>query len=102
MTKLFIVVVAAAAAAILSAPASAQIVPQIPDLQARIPAPLPPPPAPPTINGPMGQGPAPGVLTPSPLTTFSDRVGQCTQQGGGAGLGGADLNAYVGSCANAY
>jgi hypothetical protein len=81
--------------------ASAQILPQFPDLQARIPAPLPPPPAPPTINGPMFQSPSAGAIAPPPLSTFSDRVGQCMQQGGGGGLSGSDLNAYTGACANA-
>jgi hypothetical protein len=100
MRNLFAIVVAVACA-IFSASASAQILPQLPDLQTRIPAPLPPPPVPPTINGPMIQSPSAGVIAPPPLTTFSDRVGQCVQAGGGAGLSGSDLNAYTGACANA-
>ena len=98
MTKLFAVILAAA---IFSAPASAQIVPQIPDLQARIPAPLPPPPVPPPINGPTIQSPPPGDITPPPLNTFSDRVGRCLQEGSGAGLNTSDLNAFTGICVNA-
>jgi hypothetical protein len=99
MKNLFVIALIAASV-IFGASASAQILPQIPDLQARIPAPLPPPPVPPTINGPMIQSPSPGLIAPPPLTTFSDRVGQCLQGGGGAGLSGSDLNAYVGACAN--
>jgi hypothetical protein len=81
--------------------ASAQVLPQLPDLQSRIPAPLPPPPLPPTINGPIVQGPPAVVITPAPLNTFSDRVGRCLQEGGNAGLNTSDLNAFTGSCVNA-
>lgn len=63
MKNLFAVVFTVACAT-LSASASAQVLPQVPDLQTRIPAPLPPPPAPPTINGPMIQGAAPEVIAP--------------------------------------
>jgi hypothetical protein len=80
--------------------ASAQVLPQLPDLQSRIPAPLPPPPVPPTINGPTIQSPSPGVMTPAPLNTFSDRVQRCLQEGSGAGLNVSDLNAFTGACAN--
>jgi hypothetical protein len=100
MKNLFAIVFTVACAT-LSASASAQVLPQVPDLQTRIPAPLPPPPAPPTINGPMIQGAAPEVIAPSPLTTFSDRAGQCMQEGGGAGLNPSDLSAFTGACANA-
>jgi hypothetical protein len=93
--------VLAVAGAIFSASASAQILPQLPDLQSRIPAPLPPPAVPPVINGPMMQSAPLGLIAPAPLTTFSDRVGPCIQAGGGAGLSGSDLNAYIGACANA-
>jgi hypothetical protein len=99
MRNLFAIALAVACAA-FAASASAQVVPPIPDLQARIPAPLPPPPMPPTINGPMGEGPSPGMIAPAPLTTFSDRVGQCLQVGGSGGLSGFDLSTYVGACAN--
>lgn len=93
---------ALAVAGIVSiASASAQVLPLFPDLQNRIPAELPPPPEPPTINGPMIEGPSPAVITPPPLTTFSDRVGQCMQEGGAGGLSGSDLGSYVGPCANA-
>jgi hypothetical protein len=95
------VIVLAVACAISSASASAQIIPPNSYLQNRIPAALPPPPEPPTINGPTIQAPSPGVIAPAPLTTFSDRAGQCQQEGGSAGLSGSGLSAYVGSCANA-
>jgi hypothetical protein len=81
--------------------ASAQVLPQISDMQSRIPAPLPPPPVPPTINGSGVQGPPPGVIAPVPLNTFSDRVGRCLQEGSNAGLNMPDLNAFTGSCVNA-
>jgi len=81
--------------------ASAQVFEQPPELQNRIPAPLPPPPALPTINGPMLQSPPPGVITPPPLNTFSDRVGHCLQESSGAGLSASDLNAFTGGCVNA-
>src|SRR5262245_58655399 len=77
--------------------------PSFPDaaLQGRIPAPLPPPPQPPIINGPLGQSPPPGVYVPPRLTTHSDRVTSCLQEGAGYGLKGSKLNAYARSCANA-
>lgn len=96
----FPAVLLAAACATFSTPASAQIVPELPDLQSRIPAPLPPPPVAPTINGPLAQSPPPGVIAPPPLTTFSDRVGHCVQSGNGGGLSGSDLDAYIDACAN--
>ena len=95
-----IAIVLAGACAIFSASASAQIPPQLHDLQSRIPAPLPPPAAPPLINGPMLQAPSPGVIIPPPLTTFSDRVGQCLQEGEQGGLNASHLNAFIGTCAN--
>jgi hypothetical protein len=94
-----IVLVAACGLGPVCAPA--QVLPQVPDLQSRIPAPLPPPPVPPTINGPMVQGPPPGVMAPAPLNTFSDRVGRCVQEASNAGLSVSDLNAFTGSCVNA-
>jgi hypothetical protein len=47
-------------------PAVAQALPRNPDLQDRIPAPLPPPPVAPFSNGPVTQSPPPGVVTPLP------------------------------------
>jgi hypothetical protein len=80
------------------APAAAQI---IPDPPSRIPAPLPPPPQPPIINGPLGQGPPPGVYVPPRLNTHSDRTVSCLHEGAGAGLRGRQLQAYARECANA-
>jgi hypothetical protein len=71
-----------------------------PDLQNRIPAPLPPPTPPPIINGPLGQGPPPGVYLPPRLSTFSDRAAACAHQGAAQGLRGRKLNAYTRACAN--
>jgi len=76
--------------------------PGLPDpaLQNRIPAPLPPPPQPPIINGPLGQGPAPGVYTPRRLNIFSDRATSCLHEGSSYGLRGRKLDAYTRACAN--
>jgi len=89
-----------AAAAITTA--WAQVPPGLPnpDLQNRIPAPLPPPPQPPIINGPLSQSPPPGVYLPQRLDTHSDRTTACLQQGSGYGLRGRKLDAYTRSCAN--
>ena len=100
MRSLFAIVLAAACGLGIVC-ASAQLLPQLPDLQNRIPAPLPPPPVPPTINGPTIQSPPPGVIAPPSLNTFSDRVGHCLQEGNGAGLNASDLNAFTGACVNA-
>jgi len=81
--------------------AVAQIVPPPPELQNRIPAPLPPPEPPPIINGPLGQAPPPGVYFPPRITTHSDRVTQCLDQGAGYGLQGNRLQSYARRCANA-
>jgi hypothetical protein len=70
-------------------------------LQNRIPEPLPPPPPPPIINGPLSQGPAPGVYLPPRLVTPGDRTTSCLQQGSGQGLRGRRLDAYTRTCANA-
>ena len=78
-------------------PAVAQIIPEPPS---RIPAPLPPPPQPPIINGPLGQSPPPGVHTPPRLNTHSDRTVGCLHEGAGAGLRGKRLQAYARECAN--
>ena len=72
-----------------------------PDLQNRIPAPLPPPPQPPIINGPLSQGPPPGVYVPPSLNTSSDRTTACLQQGSSRGLRGRRLDTYTRACANA-
>jgi hypothetical protein len=82
--------------------ALAQVPPGLPnpDLQNRIPAPLPPPPKPPVINGPLSQGPPPGVYQPPRLNTFSDRTADCLQAGSEQGLRGRKLDAYTRRCAN--
>ena len=89
------------ALALLTGPAAAQIVPTPPVLENRIPAPLPPPPQPPIINGPLGQSPPPGVYVPPRLNTQNDRVIGCQHQGRSDGLRGKRLQAYVRDCANA-
>ncbi len=89
------------ALALVSGPAAAQIVPTPPALENRIPAPLPPPPQPPIINGPLGQSPPPGVYVPPRLNTHSDRVVGCQHQGRADGLRGKRLQSYVRECANA-
>jgi hypothetical protein len=91
-------------ACVLAAPpglAAAQIIPTPPALENRIPAPLPPPPQPPIINGPLGQSPPPGVYFPPQLNTQSDRVIGCLHQGRSDGLRGRRLQAYARDCANA-
>lgn len=90
-----------AADCLLATPAVAQFVPPPPELEYRIPAPLPPPPEPPIINGPYGQGPAPGVAKQRRLKTFSNRATRCLQQGADYGLRGGELDAYTRGCANA-
>jgi hypothetical protein len=99
MKRLFAVVLAAGSI-IGGASAFAQVLPQIPDLQNRIPAPLPEPLQPPIINGPLSQSPPPGVATPPSLNTFSDRALQCLQQGSAGGLSGGNLDTYTSQCAN--
>jgi len=89
------------ALALLMAPAAAQFVPTPPVLENRIPAPLPPPPQPPIINGPLGQSPPPGVYIPPRLNTQSDRVIGCQHQGRADGLRGRQLQSYIRECANA-
>jgi hypothetical protein len=91
----------AVALAFVVVPAAAQIVPTPPALENRIPAPLPPPPQPPIINGPLQQGPPPGVYVPPRLNTHSDRVVGCQHQGRADGLRGKRLQAYVRDCATA-
>jgi hypothetical protein len=89
-----------AAGSLLTGPAAAQFVPEPPELN-RIPAPQPPPPEPPIINGPFGQGPAPGVAPQKQLNTFQDRAAQCSEQGASSGLRGRRLSAYTRRCVNA-
>jgi hypothetical protein len=86
----------------LGAGAIAQIAPPVPDMQQRIPAPLPPPPEPPIINGPLSKAPPPGVIIPGQITTHSDRVIRCNQQGASAGLQGRRLSSYTSRCANDF
>jgi hypothetical protein len=89
-------------ACVLAAPpAAAQFVPPPPELQNRIPAPLPPPPQPPVINGPLGRSPPSGVYQPERLNTHSDRTVRCLHEGSGYGLRGRKLDAYARACANA-
>ena len=87
----------------MAIPGSAQVPGGLPDpaLQNRIPAPLPPPPPPPVINGPLSPSPPQGTYVPPRLNSHGDRVRNCLQEGSGAGLRGADLDAYTRSCANA-
>lgn len=87
--------------ALVTEPGVAQIVPSPPALENRIPAPLPPPPQPPIINGPFQQAPPPGVYVPPRLNTQSDRVIGCQHQGRADGLRGKALQAYVRDCATA-
>jgi len=86
--------------ALTAAPAAAQIVPTPPALENRIPAPLPAPPQPPIINGPLQQAPPPAVYVPPRLNTHGDRVIACTHQGRADGLRGRRLQAYARDCAN--
>jgi hypothetical protein len=82
-------------------PAAAQFQPPPPALENRIPAPLPPPPQPPVIDGPLGKSPPAGVHLPRRLDTFGDRASRCLQRGANAGLRGAELDAYTRECTNA-
>ncbi len=92
----------AAAPTILAIPVFAQVVPFPPELEGRIPAPLPPPPQPPVINGPLGQSPPPGVYVPPRLNTFADRMTHCIDQGTSYGLHGRKLHTYARRCANPH
>jgi hypothetical protein len=84
-----------------STPAFAQVLPQIPNLENRIPSPLPPPAPPPVVNGPLSQGAAsPTISQPPRLDTFGDRTAGCIEQGGTAGLRGGALDRYTRDCAN--
>ena len=83
-------------------PAIAQVVPFPSTLQGRIPSPLPPSAPPPTINGPLGRSPSPGVHQPARLNTFADRHTRCLNEGTGYGLHGRELRAYTNTCANTH
>src|SRR4051794_10187846 len=80
-------------------PALAQLQ-TFPELEGRIPEPLPPPPQAPIINGPLGQGPPPGVAETKPLRSHGDRVTRCLHDGSANGLRGRRLNTYVRRCGN--
>jgi len=82
-----------------ASPALAQFQPPPPELQNRIPAPLPPPAPQPIINGPLGQNPPPGVYVPPHLNTHSDRAVHCLHEGSSYGLRGNRLQAYARACA---
>lgn len=90
---------------VFAGPAAAQLIPPPPELENRIPAPLPPPPQPPIINGPLtegSQGQSPGAVRQRDIDTPSDRVTRCLHTGAGYGLSGAELDAYTRRCANAH
>ena len=73
-----------------------------PELQNRIPTPLPPSPRAPIINGPLSQSPPPGVYLPPRLKSHADRVIVCLHDGSAHGLRGGKLDSYTRRCANAY
>ncbi len=70
-----------------------------PDLENRIPAPLPPPPQAPVINGPLGQGRG-TAPPPARLNTFSDKVGRCLDEAALAARDLGERDAYTRMCAN--
>jgi len=82
-----------------AAPTMAQV-PFPSTLQGRIPSPLSPSAPPPTINGPLGRSPSPGVHQPARLNTFADRHTRCLNEGTGYGLHGRQLRAYTNTCAH--
>jgi hypothetical protein len=98
MKRLLILLLAAGG--LIAGPAAAQFVPPPPGLNP-IPTPQAPPPEPPIINGPFGQGPAPGVAPQKQLNTFQDRTARCQDQAAEAGLRGKKLTAYTRRCVNA-
>jgi len=95
-----IIFVLLAAGTFVARPAVAQFVPEPFSLNP-IPAPLPPPPEPPIINGPIEQGPPPGVAPQKFLNTFHDRTQRCNEVGTNAGLRGRRLSSYTRRCVNA-
>ena len=95
-------VAGAAMLAVGLAPAFAQVPGLLPppELQNRIPEPLPPPPKP--LAVPLGETPPqPRVYQPQRLRTQSDRTRDCVGQGSVAGLRGGKLDTYTRECANA-
>src|SRR2546423_11338009 len=74
---------ALAACCLLAAlPTLAQFIPPPPELEGRIPQPLPPPPEPPIINGgPQGQGPPAGVIKQRRIDSAGAAGGRCLQEG---------------------
>jgi hypothetical protein len=95
-------VLAVAAFCLLQGSASfAQFIPPPPELENRIPQPLPPPPQPPFINGPWGQAPSPGVIKQRRIGSAGARATRCLHEGAGYGLRGGELSAYARACANA-
>jgi hypothetical protein len=70
----------------------------IPQLENRIPAPLPPPPQPPVINGPLSQSPQPRVYQAPQMTSSSPRINACLREGRKLGLRGKKLDAYTREC----
>lgn len=97
-----IICIAVAVICVVRGPAAfAQFIPPPPELENRIPQPLPPPPQPPIINGgPQGQSPPPGVIKQRRIDSAGDRATRCLHQGSGYGLRGGDLDAYTRACAN--
>src|SRR4030088_583750 len=81
--------------------AFAQFIPPPPELENRIPQPLPPPPQPPIINGPLRQAPPPGVIKQRRIDSAGARATRCMHDGSGYGPRGGDLAAYARACANA-
>ena len=71
----------------------------IPQLENRIPAPLPPPPQPPVINGPLSQAPPPRVYQAPQTTSSSPKQLSCLREGRKLGLRGKKLDAYTRECA---
>jgi len=97
----FIGAALAACCLLAASPGLAQFIPPPPELEGRIPQPLPPPPEPPIINGgPQGQGPPAGVIKQRRIDSAGARATRCLHEGAGYGLRGGDLDAYTRACAN--
>ena len=84
--------------ALLTGVAAAQ--PTFPEPGSRIPAPLPPPPQAPVINGPFGQGSGAIPTPPTRLNTFPDKVGRCLEEAAVAARDLPERDAYTRMCAN--